>query len=802
MPCVKNPNHLNKYRNPKNTVNPLFIKPLWLFVWLLIGNQIYAQNSSFTISGTIKDAESGETLIGAIVSVDNGRVYSLTNEYGFYSLSLPTDSIVLQVSYVGYPNNVHSFYHAQDTVLNIELSSKAMIEEVVVLSSSNQEKINSTQMGMEQINVKEAKEVVALFGEVDVVKVLQLKPGVQSGSEGTTGLYVRGGGADQNHFVLDDATIYNPSHLLGLFSTFNADVVKDAKLYKAGFPAQFGGKLSSVVDVRLREGNRKKLELNGGIGTIAARLTAEGPLKKNKGAFILSGRRAYIDLFTSIINSANKNNPDWLEIPAYNFYDINAKLNYDISPKDRLFLSFYWGKDRFIFRNNWIGFNLSWGNAAASVRWNRTISKKMFVNTSLIFSDYNYNIKSRMGTIDLNLSSGIRDFGGKTDWMWFPSNAHEIRFGAMATYHHFSVGQFRATNGSDIDLKAGSRFDTGEFALYFSDDWTISPKVKVLAGLRISSFYNHGKWYVNGEPRLALKYNIHKRVALKASYVRMNQYAHLVATSGITMPTNTWYPSNAKVAPQASDLVAASLSWALGKDFYINIEGYYKWMHDQVDFRDGAKLFVNNQLEEEFIFGKGWSYGGEVYLEKRNGNLRGWIGYTLSWTWRQFEQANGGLPFHPKQDRRHDIAAVLIWDIPWTGPKFPLTLSASWIYGTGSYVTFPSKRYIQMDITGTNPFQFVPIYTKRGGLQMPAYHRLDLGLVWKLFPKSKKRFKSDLTFSVYNVYDRRNPFFLYIDGVYNEDSRGTNTTQVPEKFQAKIVSLFPIIPSITWNFKW
>lgn len=771
-----------------------------LFSFVFIALNVHAQQT-YTISGTIKDAYSGETIIGVNILIGNGQVNTVTNDYGFYSLSLPSDSIRLTINYIGYQPIIKNFLLSQDTTIDIQLTSLDALQDVVVSANSIQEKLTSTEIGVEEVTAKQAKEIAAMFGEVDLIKVLQLKPGVQSGLEGSSGLYIRGGGPDQNHFLLDEAPIYNPSHLLGLFSTFNADITKNVKLFKAGFPAQYGGKLSSVVDVRTREGNRKDYHITGGLGLIAARLAVEGPLKKDKGAFIVSGRRTYADLFTGIMNEANKDNPNWFKIPSYNFYDINAKLNYDLSSKDRIFFSGYFGRDAFYFEKDPIRFNLNWGNIAGTLRWNRTISPKLFVNTSLTFSDYFYQIKSSYTAIDLELTSGIRDINLKTDFTWSPSNRHLVKFGGNAIYHQFKVGQFNA-DANNVQLTTGSNFHAGEFAVHIADDWSISPKVKLLTGLRLSGFYNDQKFYANIEPRLAIRYMVHPRVALKASYARMSQYLHLIATSGATLPTNIWYPSNKTVTPQLSDLVSASVSCALGKDFYISIEGYYKWLHQQVDFRDGAKLFINDEMDKEFIFGRGYSYGAEVYIEKKHGALRGWIGYTLSWTWRQFDAVNNGIPYHPRHDRRHDISAVLIWDIPWTKPKFPLTLSASWVYGTGNAVSLPSKRYIQMDLTGTNPFHFMPVYTKRGGFILPAYHRLDLGLVWHLFPLSKKRLKSNITFSVYNVYDRRNPFFMYIDAVYPGGGSGANNTQLPEKFQAKIVSLFPVIPSITWNFKW
>lgn len=755
-----------------------------------------------TISGVIKDGSTGETLIGANVLIGDGSIGTVSNEYGFYSITIPQDTVVVTFSYIGFQLSIHKFLLKRDTTINLELSTGEVLDEVVVSASSNVERVNSSQMGVEEVTVQEAKDIAAIFGEVDIIKVLQLKPGVQSGTEGSSGLYVRGGGPDQNHFILDEASVYNPSHLFGFFSTFNADAVKGVKLYKAGFPSQYGGKLSSVIDIRMREGDRKKYHVTGGLGVIASRLTIEGPLVKDKGSFIVSARRTYVDAITAALNESYKNDKNWVKIPDYSFYDVNVKLNYDVSSKDQLFLSGYFGRDIFLYKTDGLGFNFEWGNIAGTLRWSHTISPKMFVNTAFTFSDYEYKIGAKFDDFNIELGSGIRDANLKTDITWQPSPNHDIRFGGSAIYHFFSVGRFQAGNSNDVGFEAGSTFHSGEFGVYFSDDWTISPKVKLHTGLRFSGFYNANTFYWAPEPRIALKYSVHKNVSIKANYSRMSQYIHLVSTTGATLPTDVWYPSNANVKPQFSDLVSLGVSWALGKDFYFSVEGYYKWMHNQVDFKDGARLFLNDELDKEFIFGKGDSYGAEFYIEKKNGDIRGWIGYTLSWTWRQFDLANSGNPYHPKNDRRHDISIVIMWDIPWTKPKFPLTLSASWVFGTGSAVSMPTGRYLQQDYVGTNSFQFVPIYTERGGFRMPDYHRLDIGIVWHLFPLSKKRFKSDITISVYNAYNRRNPFFMYIDAVYPGGGSGNNTNQVPERFEAKVVSLFPVLPSITWNFRW
>ncbi len=444
-------------------------------------------------------------------------------------------------------------------------------------------------------------------------------------------------------------------------------------------------------------------------------------------------------------------------------------------------------------------FNLQWTNQAAILRWNRTLSSNAFLNTSISYTRYNNEVSTIYSGIALSLGSGIEDGQFKSDLTVALGNNHTFRAGGSGTYHYFSIGQLSAESESDqgVNFERGTLLPAAEWSIYASDEWRISPKLSTSFGLRVNNFHAEGQWYTGLAPRWNLRYLAHKNISLKASYARTYQFMHLVAPAASTLPTDLWYPSTKNVAPQFSDITAAGISIALGKSYYINVEGYYKWLHQQLDFKDGARIFINERLDEEFIRGRGWSYGGEVYLEKKNGSLRGWIGYTLSWTWRQFEATNSGQPFNPPNDRRHDLSAVLLWDLPFTGPKFPITVSAAWVYGSGKAITLPRSRYIQTDITGTDLFQFVPIYNKRGNYRLPAYHRLDLGLVWKLYPLDKKRFKSDLTISIYNAYDRRNAFFMYINAVYSDQSN-----VFPDRLEGRLVSLFPIIPSITWNFYW
>ena len=773
-------------------------RSIWLLALLAAGSNIWAQAPKHSISGTVKEQASGETLTGVNVLIGDGTLNTATNEYGFYSISAPCDTVTVVFMYTGYNTRAFRFYLDRDTTLSIELNDGVEMDEIAVSASSAREKVNSTQMGVNELTIKEAKEIPAIFGEVDILKVLQLKPGVQSGGEGSSGIYVRGGGSDQNLFILDEAPVYNPNHLFGFFSTFNSDAVKNVVLYKAGFPAQYGGKLSSVIEVFMKEGNRKRFAGSGGLGLISSRLTLEGPFAKSKGSFVVSGRRTYVDVFTELFNKAKEDDPNWNKIPRYSFYDLNAKINFEISPKDRIFLSGYFGRDVFTFNGGDLNFNFDWGNATGTARWNHIFNPKLFANTAFTFSDYLYDISTKFDQFGFTLGSGIRDANLKADFDYFPNNQHAIKFGANAIYHRFSVNRFDAgAEDSSFTFQSGNIFKAGEFAAYLGDDWTINDKLKINFGGRASGFVNQGKFYWGLEPRVSAKYSLSKDLSLKASYARMYQYIHLVSTSGASLPTDVWYPSNPNVRPQSSDLVSIGAAYALGDDFFFSWEGYYKWLHNQIDFRDGANLVTNGNLDNEFVFGKGWSYGSEFYVEKKVGDWRGWVGYTLAWNWRKFADIMDGKPFHPRFDRRHDISVVLMYDIP----KTPITLSATWVYGTGNAISLPVARYFNTGVFSANPFQFVPVYTERNGYRMPAYHRADLGMVWNLNSKKpEKRFQNDLTLSIYNVYSRLNAFFIYIDAEYPEDSRN-NAPRVPTRFQAKVVSLFPIIPSVTWNFK-
>ncbi len=773
------------------------------FILLLLAGAIEAQE--VTVSGSVSDEETGETLIGATVAAPSLGLGTTTNEYGFYSLSIPRSDTAVELvfSYVGFQSQLASFLPKADTVLSLGLSTGVQLEEVVVKANSYQEQMSSTEMSVEAISTREAKLVPVLLGESDILKTVQLKPGIPSGSEGRTGLFVRGGAGDQNLIVLDEAIVYNANHLFGFFSTFNTDAVKDLKIYKGGFPAQYGGRLSSVIDVKLKEGNNQKFSGSGGLGLISSRLTLEGPIQKGKSSFIVSGRRTYVDLLTRGVNRANEGNEDFTPIPDYYFYDLNAKVNHQFGEKDRLFLSGYFGRDVFGFNSDFFNFDFDWGNATGTARWNHVFSPKLFANTTFTYSDYQYNIRNEVTGFSFGLGSDIQDATLKTDFYFAPNNRHTMRFGVMGTHHTFTVGRLQA--GSDdgvVSFSAGQEFDGVEFGTYFADEMELSDELSINAGIRLSGFSNDGKTYFGLEPRVAARYRVSDRVSAKASYARMYQYLHLIANAGVALPTDIWYPSTSRVRPQRSDQVAAGFSYLLGEQYFINVEGYHKWLANQLQFVDGAQIFVNDELEEEFAVGEGRAYGLEFSIEKKQGRLTGWVGYTLALTRLQnfetldpngrFAQESEGFgPFSPIYDRRHDISVVGIYEI---SRRF--TASVTFVYGSGDLSWLPPGRFTFQDVPGAGFEAVVPDYRERNNFRLPAYHRLDLGLVYKFFPKWGK---SDLTLSVVNAYDRRNAFFIFLEPSF-EAIEGTDI-EVPTGIAAKQVSLFPILPSLTWNFE-
>ncbi|MFP4665060.1 MAG: TonB-dependent receptor [Bacteroidales bacterium] len=767
-----------------------------------------------TISGYVRDAGTGEELLGANVSVEGQNIGATTNAYGFYSLTVPDGKYKLSYSFIGYQEEKVDANITSDKKLNIDLKPTAyQTEEVVVSSERSDANVNSSRMSVEKIPMEEVKKLPSFMGEVDVMKTVQLMPGVQAAGEGNAGFYVRGGGPDQNLIILDEATVYNASHLFGFFSVFNADAIKGFELYKGGMPAQYGGRVSSVMDIQMNNGNMKSYDFEGGIGTIATRFTAQGPIKKDKASFLISGRRTYIDVL--IKPFINKDSP--FKGSGYYFYDGNLKLNYKFSDSDRLYLSAYYGEDIFNFSSTDAGFNLKipWGNGIGSLRWNHLFNNKFFVNTTALFSDYKFRTDISMGSgedADFRLiqNSGIRDFHFKQDYTYLPNPLHEIRFGAEYIYHTFTPNTVNIEqDNQDIDLGSSEKQFAHEAAVYLGDDYTITEKLSIYAGLRASTFIQTGPFtryvkdeyrldnvdsvkyksgdivadYYSLEPRLNIKYSLSPTSSVKASYMRNKQYIHLASLSASTLPTDLWVPSSDVVQPQIGAQYAVGY-FRNFKDnlFETSIQIYYKDMDNLIEYADGALPMdqLNDNADNYFVFGKGTSYGAELFIKKRYGDLTGWLGYTLSKTDRTFDDINEGKPFPAKYDRRHDLSLSLSYQI-----NDKLSASTVFVYATGNTTTLPVARYT---ING----EIIEEYGDRNSYRMDPYHRLDLSLTY--IHKKTKNWESSWNFSVYNVYNRKNPYFIYFDYEGNASDGSFQTS-------AKQVSLFPVLPAVTWNFK-
>ncbi|UOG76260.1 TonB-dependent receptor [Hymenobacter tibetensis] len=777
-----------------------FLLLVFSFLYILTTAPAGAQSvATYKLTGVVRAASNRESLPGASVTVSALGAGVTTDASGAYSLSLPAGRHQVVVSFIGYENQTREVNLTRDQRVSFTLSesSNALGEVVVEGSGTLEQKLQTTQMSVERLTAKEAKLLPALFGEVDILKTLQLKPGVQNGGEGTSGLFVRGGSSDQNLVLVDDALVYNPSHLFGLFSVFNPDAVASVDLYKGGFPAQYGGRLSSVIDVKLREGDKQKVGVSGGLGLISSRLTVEGPIVKDKGSFIVSGRRTYFDIFTRQINNLNDDDPEYNPIPDYYFYDFNAKANYTLGPKDQVFLSGYHGRDAFGFASQGgFDFSFTWGNTVGAARWNHVFNKRLYLNTTLSVTNYQYDVTNKLDQFSFNLGSTIRDYSVRTDLDYAPNDKHAMKFGVQATTHRFGVGRLQA-GASDGRFNIGSdvNYRGQEAAVYASDNFKPSDKWQFEYGLRVTGFQSGSDAYGGLEPRGSARYSLTPKTSLKASYALMYQYVHLVTNSGATLPTDIWYPSRLSVKPQRSQQVATGASFLLGDGKYLlTNEVYYKWAQNQVDFKDGAQLFVNPDLDSEFLFGKGWAYGNELYLEKKTGRTTGWIGYTLSWSKRQFPPQrgttgiNGGSVFYPNYDRRHNLTAVLLHQL-----NERVNLTGSFVFTSGNATTLPAGRFAVQDVFG-GEVAAVPVYPDRNSYRLASYNRLDLGVVWRMKP-NRWFPESDLTFSVYNAYNRRNPYFVYFDQIQEDDDAPVTG------YRARQVSLFPVIPAVTYNFK-
>lgn len=757
-----------------------------LVLMLLFAEEIVAQKGN-TIRGIVLDKKTKEPLVGVAVSGLEENIGTSTDASGEFEIRLGAGATHLKIKYLGYRDTVLSIpREGRNAMVVAMVPMFRTLREIEVVSSKENavEKVRDMQMGVERISIAEAKLLPAILGEVDILKVLQLKPGVKSGGEGTAGFFVRGGSNDQNLILVEHAPVYNPSHLFGFFSVFNSDAVNQVTLYKSGFPAQYGGRLSSVLDIEMRRGQADSLEVQGGIGLLASRLTLNVPIIKKKLSLLVSGRRTYADLITNSINTLNKNNRDFSPIPSYYFYDFNCAIDYQLNDRNKLLLNGYFGNDIFRFQDSNFGANLLWGNRSGTLEWRSRIGGRMQVSTAYFHSGYLYRINTGFSEVSLSLGSRIWDQGLVHNWNFFINENHTLRFGVSGIHHRFTVGEY-GISAEFTDISDGQNIEAAEFGSFLSHTWKLNDRLEVLSGLRYSGFVNKEAYY-NPEPRLALKATINNTSTIKASYARMFQYLHLVSSSAASLPTDVWYPTEAGVPPQRSDQVSLGWHQALRDNgFFASVEGYYKWIDQAIDFRDGAQLFANPELNKEFVFGRGWAYGLETYVEKKVGKTTGWVGYTLAWSWRQFDKINFGLPFHPRYDRRHDVSVVLMHKL-----TSRLSLSGTWVYSTGNFATIAGGRFAFQDVLPSQ-IDATPDYVLRNDFQMPPTHRLDLGLVWKL---KSVRWESDITFSVYNAYSRRNPFFVYYREMQTINGE-------PAGFKPTLVALFPILPAVTYNFK-
>ena len=787
-----------------------------------IAPDAYTQpRAEHTISGYVTDASNGEKLIGASLYEPALRQGATTNRYGFFSLTLPADSLRIVVSYIGFRSDTLAIRPDRDLRVDFALTPLPLEMQAIEVEADQVDPIQEqTRMGVVDVPVSQIEKAPVLLGEVDLMKTMQLLPGVQSGAEGMSGLYVRGGGPDQNLILLDDAPVYNASHLFGFFSVFNTSAVKNVQLTKAGFPARFGGRLSSVLEVAMKDGNMQAFEVEGSIGLVASQVTLQGPIRKDRTSFIVSARRTYIDLLIRPFLDPG-------ERGGYYFYDINAKLNHVLSPRNRVFLSLYGGDDRFwsdiqdeytsgAYRSEeTTSANFGWGNLTSTLRWNILFSNRLFGNLTTIFSRYKLtsNVDDRSATSDgdvhetetlsLRYHSGIRDFGLKLDLDYIPNPAHYIRFGGNGTYHTYSPGaaqyRFNPAGGApeDTTLGAARTTDAVEFGMYVEDDVRLSERLSANVGLHASGFSVGNSRFGSLQPRVSTRFLLNPRWALKASYARMRQYIHLLSNSTIGLPTDLWLPATERARPEGSRQYGLGLAGTLKKgQFEFSVEAYHKTMANLIEYREGATFLAGfgeqQDWQDKVETGRGWSYGIELFLQKKRGRTTGWIGYTLSWTRRRFPQLNEGRAFPFRYDRRHDIALVFAHQLTRIA-----NFSLNWVYGTGNAITIPVARYYDEYVRGSIgghelwtprvlPFE-TRIYEQRNGFRMSAYHRIDLGFN---FDWSRHGFRV----GAYNAYNRKNPYFIYFDDYHDPQ---TNSRE----YQAKQVTLFPVLPWISYRFK-
>lgn len=769
-------------------------KQLFSFFILLLAFNVFAQET-FTLSGFVSDAETGEALIGTNIYIPGKQIGSSTNDYGFYSISIPKGKYTFKFTYIGYETNDVSITLSKNKKLDVELNPEAQfIETIIVTAEVVDANIKSVEMGTVKLNPAEIKKIPVLFGEQDILKSIQLLPGVTAASEGQSGFYVRGGGPDQNLILLDEAPVYNASHLMGFFSVFNSDAINSAKLIKGGGPPEYGGRLSSVLDIKMKEGNRKKFSMSGGLGAISSRLALEGPINEGRGSYFISGRRTYADLLMKMSNS------DLRDLTLY-FYDLNIKANYRLGENDYLYLSGYLGRDVLGFNDE---FGLNWGNTTSTLRWNHLFSDKLFSNTSLIYSDFDYVVSFENGGSLTDITSGIEDFNLKQNFYYSYNLKHEFNTGLDLNYHTFIPGQISTSgesvlNDFEIDKKYGL-----ESALYLGHEWQANARFSFNYGLRYSNFTLLGpgtvytfdeednpetsteyasaeaiKTYGGFEPRFTANVLVDRQSSVKLSLSRNRQYIHLISNSAGGPALEVWHPSTSLVKPGIADQVALGYFRNFAdNNIETSLEVHYKTLQNQVDYKNGADLMLNPYVESQLVFGDGRSYGAEFYLKKSFGKLTGWMSYTMSRTEREFADINTGNVYPTTNDRTHDISLTCIYrhNNKWS-------FSANWVYNTGQAYTFPGGKYL---IDG----QTINYYTERNGYRLPDYHRLDLSITYDFLRKS--RYESSFNFSLYNAYGQHNPYTIY----FRESKEDPNVTEAVK------IYLFTFFPSFSYNFKW
>ncbi len=771
------------------------MRNILIIILLFLGITTLSSQNTYTVKGNICDSITKEALASVTIELSGySQQNTFSDDLGNYELLLPTGQYMVTFKLLGYHTKKINLSVARNQQLDIVLSSESVkLNEVVVSGSEKKANIKNVQLGVEKLNIETASKIPVLLGESDILKTLQLLPGVQSAGEGNIGFYVRGGAGDQNLILLDNATVYNPSHLFGFFSTFNSDAVEDFTLYKGSMPAQYGGRLSSTLDINMRDGDLRNYKVKGGIGLISSRLSLEGPIQKDRSSFIVSARRTYADVLARAMGVEEVKNS------TLYFYDLNAKLTYMLSKKDKLTLTAYHGIDK-------LGLDgiadFDWGNTIASLRWNHIFNEKMTSNTTLSYTNYKYNVGLEL-TTGLDIFSRIQDFNFDQSFSFYPDKNNRMKLGLSSVYHHVIPGELRSRDETQLQVVPFDHRYSWENTIYVSNNTKVNDRLEIDYGLRLSAFSVLGggrfytyddnqqvvdtintkrsefvKTYWNLEPRLSFAYQLDDNSSVKAGYTRSTQNFHLLTTSNMVSPTDRWVANTNYIKPEIGNQVSFGYFRNFANDVYeFGAEVYYKTLSNQIDFKDGAETYDKDNVETELLFGKGRTYGLELFLKKRVGRLNGWIGYTLSKSEKKIDQINNYEWYPANQDRRHNLSIVGIYEL---SPKW--TLSGTWVYASGSPMTFPSGKYA---VDG----HVIYHYDGRNKQRAADFHRLDLGATCVL--KQTNKFYSELTFSIYNAYGRKNPY-LYGFRQNKEDKT---------KSEVYMIYLFSIIPSVSWNFK-